>query len=235
MLRGLPDTYTIIRKLGEGGGGVVYLGYHRNLKKHVVLKKLKNVTGNMSESRVEVDLLKNLKNPNLPQVLDFLEIDGAIYTVMEYIPGDTFKDYIDRGVRFEERHVVAWAKELCETLRYLHTQKPPIIHGDVKPANIILMRNGHICLIDFNISSATTGYGANVSGFTPGYSSPEQIAAAKYNQEVSDPRRWRSVDERADIYSFGATIYHILTGRKPRAESCRSRCVHFILPESCRS
>ncbi|MBP3901696.1 MAG: protein kinase [Blautia sp.] len=217
MLRGLPDTYNIIRKLGEGGGGVVYLGYHRNLKKYVVLKKQKYVAADIAESRVEVDLLKDLKNPHLPQVLDFLDIDGSIVTVMEYIPGDSFKDYLERGVRFEERHVVAWAKELCQTLRYLHTQKHPIIHADVKPANIILMEDGHIGLIDFNISSSTkTGHGAYVFGFTPGYASPEQIAAAKYNQEVSDPRRWRSVDERADIYSFGATIYHILTGRKPR-------------------
>jgi len=216
MLRGLPDTYTIIRKIGEGGGGTVYLGYHRNLEKQVVFKKLKSVTDDMAASRLEVDLLKNLKNSHLPQVYDFLSIDRDIYTVMEYIPGRTFKEYLDNGMVFEEKDVKIWAEELCETISYLHRQKPPIIHGDLKPSNIMLMPpEGHICLIDFNISATVAGYGAKVTGYTPGYASPEQIKAAKHNEKESDPRKWLSVDQRADIYSFGATIYHILTGRKP--------------------
>ena len=208
-------TYNVIRKIGEGGGGIVYLAYHRNLKKYVVIKKIKTVSDDLSASRVEVDLLKNLKHPRLPQVLDFLVVDGGIYTVMEYISGRTFKEYLDNGVHFEVQDVKIWARELCETLQYLHRQKPPVIHGDVKPSNIILMKDGHTCLIDFNISAAGAGYGAKVTGYTAGYSSPEQIAAAEYNMKEGDPEKWRSVDERADIYSFGATIYHLLTGRKP--------------------
>lgn len=219
MLKGLPDTYNIIRKIGEGGAGTVFLGYHRNLEKQVVLKKLKSVTDDMSASRVEVDLLKNLKYPYLPQVYDFLSIEGDIYTVMEYIPGRTFKEYLDNGVVFEVQDVKIWARELCETIVYLHSQKPPIIHGDLKPSNIMLTREGHTCLLDFNISAAMAGYGAKVTGFTPGYAPPEQIIAAKYNEKERDPRNWRSVDQRADIYSFGATIYHILAGRKPVVRS----------------
>ena len=212
-------TYSIIRKIGEGGGGIVYLAYHRNLKKNVVIKRIKTVSDDMSASRVEVDLLKNLKHPRLPQVLDFLMIDGGIYTVMEYIPGKTFKEYLDNGVFFEVQDVKIWAVELCETIVYLHSQKPPIIHEDLKPSNIMLTSDGHTCLFDFNISTAMAGYGARVTGFTPGYAAPEQILAAEYNNKERDPRKWRSVDQRADIYSFGATIYHILAGRKPVVRS----------------
>ena len=214
-MRELPDTYRIIRKIGEGNGGEVFLAIHRNLNKQVVLKKIKNEVKDLSNNRAEVDVLKNLRHSHLPQVLDFLRIDGDVYTVMDYIPGRSFRDYLEAGEYFEEKHVLFWAKQICETIAYLHSQTPPIIHSDIKPGNIMLMPDGNICLIDFNISASLSGYGARVTGYTKGYAPPEQIEALHYNQKVHNSNMWMSIDERADIYSFGATLYHILTGQKP--------------------
>ena len=134
---------------------------------------------------------------------------------MDYIPGRSFRDYLEAGEYFEEKHVLFWAKQICETIAYLHSQTPPIIHSDIKPGNIMLMPDGNICLIDFNISASLSGYGARVTGYTKGYAPPEQIEALHYNQKVHNSNMWMSIDERADIYSFGATLYHILTGQKP--------------------
>ena len=83
----LSDTYQIIRKLGEGGGGIVYLAYHKRLRKEVVLKQIKGKRFSVADKRQEVDILKNLNHSYLPQVLDFLTIDHEVYTVMSYIPG----------------------------------------------------------------------------------------------------------------------------------------------------
>lgn len=68
---------------------------------------------------------------------------------MDFIPGNSFKDYLDSGTVFEEKSVIIWAKQIAATLGYLHSQKPPIIHSDLKPGNIMLTPEGNICLIDF--------------------------------------------------------------------------------------
>lgn len=102
--------------------------------------------------RQEVDILKNLRNSYLPQVLDFLVTEEGIYTVMSYIPGKSFKELIEEGMPFTVNQMVRWGMQLCNALNYLHSQQPPIIHGDIKPSNIMLTPEGNICLIDFNIS-----------------------------------------------------------------------------------
>ena len=87
-------TYKIIRKLGEGGGGIVYLAYHSRLKKEVVLKQIKNSQKKDYNTRREVDILKGLNHTYLPQVYDFINIDGKSYIVMSYIPGKSFQDLV---------------------------------------------------------------------------------------------------------------------------------------------
>lgn len=219
MRRQISDIYEILGKIGEGNSGEIYKAYHKNLGKEVVLKKIKTEIKDFVNNRVEVDVLKNLRHSCLPQVLDFLEIDGDVYTVMDYIPGNSFKQYLDAGTVFPEKSVLIWAQQICATLRYLHSQTPPIIHSDLKPGNIMLMPNGNICLIDFNISSSLDGNSAWVTGFTSGYAAPEQILALKHNRNQLDRSKWKTVDERVDIYSFGATIYHIFTGQKPLSDA----------------
>lgn len=209
-LKELSNVYSFLGKLGEGSGGVVYKAYHKNLRKYVVLKKIKQKRSSNELNRKEVDILKNLNHMYLPKVLDFLEIDGDLYTVMDFIPGDSFATLMERGVRFSESQLIRWGMQLCSALNYLHMQKPPIVHCDVKPANIMLRPDGNICLIDFNISFCL--YEDTIMGYSNGYSSPELFAYAnsyEKRQMMKDQRI--IINERIDIYSLGATLYNLAT------------------------
>lgn len=171
----LTSTYEIYEQIGEGGGGTVYRALHKRLQKTVVLKKMIGNYTNIQDCRTEVDILKNLRNSYLPQVLDFIESPEGIYTVMDFIPGKSLKQMMDEGHKFTEKEVLKYTRQLCEALNYLHSQNPPIIHGDIKPANIMVTPEGDVCLIDFNISGFLEGKGAQAFGYTPGFSSPEQM------------------------------------------------------------
>lgn len=203
----LADTYTLIQKLGEGSGGIVYLAYHKRLKKEVVLKQIKNKRGDLSKNRREVDILKNLQHSYLPQVLDFIEADGELYTVMSYVPGKSFQQLIKEGYHFTQQQLIRWGMQLSSALNYLHTQNPPIIHSDIKPANMMLTPQGSICLIDFNISFFLDG--TMMLGYTNGYSSPEQKTLALHQGQKKI-----ILDDKTDIYSVGATFYYLATGKK---------------------
>lgn len=214
MQKYIANTYEVIAQIGMGNSGIVYKARHRNLDKFVVLKKIKANAINIADNRAEADVLKNLKHAYLPQVMDFVEDNGDIYTVMEFISGNSFKQYLDAGTAFPEKSEIVWMKQVAATLCYLHNQKPPIIHSDLKPGNIMLTNSGNVCLIDFNISFSLGGNGF-VNGYTKNYASPEQIRAWKYNQTQPNPSLRKKIDKRSDIYSMGATFYHIVTGSKP--------------------
>lgn len=214
MQKYIANTYEVIAQIGMGNSGIVYKARHRNLDKFVVLKKIKANAINIADNRAEADVLKNLKHAYLPQVMDFVEDNGDIYTVMEFISGNSFKQYLDAGTAFPEKSEIIWMKQVAATLCYLHNQKPPIIHSDLKPGNIMLTNSGNVCLIDFNISFSLGGNGF-VNGYTKNYASPEQIRAWKYNQTQPNPSLRKKIDKRSDIYSMGATFYHIVTGSKP--------------------
>lgn len=200
------QTYEIRSKIGEGTGGVVYLAYHKRLEKLVVLKQIKRVSRNLESNRWEVDILKNLQHTYLPQVFDFFYIKDKVFTVMSYIPGQSLKQLCDQGYQFTNQQLISWAMQLCLALNYLHSQKPPIIHSDIKPANIMLRPDGNICLIDFNISFFLDG--TAMLGYTNGYSSPEQRSIAlNHDDQVK-------LDEKSDIYSIGATLYYLATKKK---------------------
>lgn len=215
MLEHIPDTYEIIGKIGSGKSGDVYKAYHKNLRTFVVLKKVKTEIKDFVNKRAEVDVLKRLQHSGLPQVYDFLEVDGDVYTVMTFVEGNSFGQYLSSGRTFEEKSIIIWAKQICATLSYMHGQNPPIIHGDLKPENIMLKPDGNICLIDFNISASLDGSDAWVTGYTNGYAAPEQIKAMHYNQNELDYSLWKKADPRSDLYSLGATLYHLLCGHKP--------------------
>lgn len=206
------STYEITGQLGAGSGGIVYKAYHKRLKKDVVLKKIRNKSISMAVNRQEVDILKNLNHSYLPQVLDFLEIDGELFTVMSYIPGESFKDLMKRNPQFTQNQLIRWGMQVCSALNYLHSQNPPIIHSDIKPANIMLTPAGNICLIDFNISFFLDD--STILGYTDGYTSPEQYIIALSSKSVKSIPQYSVVDEKTDIYSVGATFYHLATGKK---------------------
>lgn len=260
----IASTYEVIGKLGSGGGGNVYLARHLRLDKKVVLKADKRKLSTPPELlRREVDVLKNLRHPNIPQVYDFFVENDTVYTVMDYIQGESLDKALKRGEQFSQAQVVQWAAQLLEALVYLHSPThgdPPkgFLHSDIKPANIMLMPDGNICLIDFNIALALGE--ENVIGCSAGYSSPEHygldfsvnsttslvagaprpasdatvyapdseatVAAVQEDSRAagaSTVARVRTVmpDVRSDIYSTGATLYHLLSGRRPDRDATR--------------
>ena len=176
--------YEILKQIGEGGGGIVYLAYDKALQKKVVIKQIKKKAMFLDDNRTEVNILKELKNKYLPTVYNFISEESGVFTVMEYIEGESLQNMLDRGVKFQEKYIYKFGLQLCETIAYLHSQRPPVIHGDIKPDNIMITKDGDICLIDFNISGFLTGKGFKLKGYTPGYAPPELIEAAKQQAEA---------------------------------------------------
>lgn len=171
----LAGTYEIIEEIGAGGGGIAYKGRHLRLQTDVVVKKIKDDVVDRINIRAEADILKNLKHAYIPRIYDFIETEEGIFTVIDFIPGDDLEKAIKKHGPFSQKQVVKWAKQLGEALSYLHSQNPPIIHSDIKPANIMLTANGDICLIDFNISLAIGEAMDSAVGISPGFSPPEQF------------------------------------------------------------
>ncbi len=211
----IDNTYQIVNEIGKGGMGVVYLAYHIRLQKYIVMKKLKGHINNAALIRNEVDILKGLHHPYLPQVYDFFEFEGSVYTVIDYINGHDFDYYISNGYVFEESQLIKWLKQLCEVLEYLHTQPIPIYHTDIKPGNIIITAEGNVCLIDFGISLFSND---SVKGFSEDYCSPEQFYNVQWTL-YGDKSKCVALDERTDVYSLGAAFYHIMTGVKPNVRN----------------
>ena len=211
------NTYALKAQIGTGGAGKVYLAYHKRLQIDVVIKELKDSITSTSQQRAEVDILKNLHHNYLPQVYDFFSMNGQGYTVMEFIEGSSLKQLLDQNVRFSEQQILKYSRQLCDVVRYLHSQQFPVIHGDIKPDNIILTPEDDICLIDFNISSVAVGGIAFTFGRSLGYSPPEQIVA--YNQlEAMGGKSGRlqgiRIDKRSDVFSIGATMFHMYAGER---------------------
>lgn len=241
----LANTYEIRQEIGSGGGGVVYLAWHLRLEKLVVLKADKRgVSANMEKLRREADALKSLSHSYIPQVYDFIVENGNVYTAMEYIEGESFDKLLRREQRFPQPMVVKWTRQLLEAVVYLHTRPPyGILHSDIKPANVMLTPAGDICLIDFNIALALGAEGVAAVGASRGYASPEHYgpealaeatgcAVASPDPDKTVPvtglestmllgagSRTRLLDVRSDIYSMGATVYHILSGTRPAAKA----------------
>lgn len=222
ILDEFDETYKILGKIGEGGGGVVYKALHTRLNKEVVIKQI--ISSNASLNRNETDLLKKLKHSYLPQVLDFIEKYGKAYTVMDFISGSDIERLAASGRKFKSREIIRIGIQLCEAVNYLHTQNPPIIHSDIKPANVMLTDNGDICLIDFNVSLIFDKSAKTIGG-TRGYASPEQLGipiSDVGNDNVSIEKVTPVINERCDVYSIGAFLYFLITGEAPAANYKRN-------------
>ena len=176
MQKVLDGRYQILEPIGAGGGGTIYKGYHLHLQKYIVLKKIHK---GIRDKNRETEILKNLHHTALPQIYDFIDSEGDTFIVMEYIEGQSFKDLLSRNQRFTQKQAAEYGTQLLEVLEYLHTQKTPILHGDIKPGNIMLRPDGRICLIDFNISGYLTGGNYVTLGYSSGYAAPEQILAVQ--------------------------------------------------------
>lgn len=213
----LQNRYRIAEQLGGGGMGDVYLAYDMRLAdKQCAIKQLTSNPDLSPEERAEdaelfrreAATLAHLNHPNLPDVYDYFEREDSFYLVMEYVEGETLAQRLDdapEGLPQEE--VIPWALQLCDVLHYLHSQDPPVIFRDLKPANIMLMEDERIKLIDFGIVrlfDPTKGTDTLKMG-TAGYAPPEQYAG----QGQTTPR--------SDIYALGVTLHELLTGDDPTA------------------
>ena len=210
----IRQRYHVITQVGKGGFGAVYKAEDSELGNRIVAVKEMSQRGLTTQEIAEAAdafkrealLLAGLLHPNLPRIYDHFFDAGHWYLVMDFIEGETLEGYLANlgkdHLPIEE--VVDIGIQLCTVLDYLHTQQPPIIFRDLKPANVIRTASGHLYLIDFGIARHfKPGQAKDTVAFgSPGYAAPEQ-----YGKAQTTPQ--------SDIYSLGATLHQLLTGTDP--------------------
>src|SRR5579863_10334629 len=206
----LQRRYAIQRLIGGGGMGMVYLAHDQRLSNRpCAIKEMvdhfidpqQRIEANDYFAR-EADTLAQLKHPAIPAISDRFDDQNRHYLVMEYVEGRNLEEEIAvRGGPLPVGLVIDIARQLCAVLGYLHGLIPPVVYRDMKPSNVMLTEKGRVVLIDFGIArlfkSARKGTMIGTLGFAP----PEQYQGA--------------VDPRSDIYSLGATLHYVITGRDP--------------------
>lgn len=206
----VDGKYKILNKVGQGGMSVVYLAMNEKANKQWAVKEVRK-DGVLDFESVkqglvaETDILKKLNHPNLPSIIDVIDTEDSFIIIMDYIQGNSLNRALEEFGAQPQEMVIAWAKQLCDVLGYLHSRTPAIIYRDMKPANVMLKPDGNITLIDFGTAreykeknlADTTCLG------TVGYAAPEQFGGMG------------QTDARTDIYCLGATLYHLVTGMNP--------------------
>ncbi len=213
----LNSRYEIVRKIGGGGMGAIYLALDRNLG------GVERAVKEMVQSSIEEDqqkkaiedfkresmILTTLDHPSIPTIYDYFfdEAASRFYLVMKYISGGDLAAKLRSapGGRLDERSVTEWAVEIIDVLSYLHSLPARIVYRDLKPSNVMIDGNtGRIMLIDFGIARSVNQNqekGVTAVG-TMGYAPPELFSG--------------QVEPRSDIYSLGSTMFHLLTGADPQ-------------------
>ena len=198
--------YRIIKPLGKGGEGSIFLVMHILTRQLWALKRVKKTAG-IEENEREIKMLRSLRHPNLPAVIDILETPDSICLILEYIRGQNLDCILKKCGRLKPAFVFELGQQLCDALSYLHSRTPPILHLDLKPANLILTNQGRLVLVDFGAAQRSTDRLLPRKG-TEGFAAPEQ----------SDLKA--ALDERADIYGIGAVLYCLVSGSVPGGD-CR--------------
>jgi serine/threonine-protein kinase len=202
----LDDRYEILETIGEGGMALVFRALDHRLNRHVAVKIMREEMAQDEEFRrrfcAESHAVAMLSNPNIVSVYDVSHSDEREYIVMELISGITLKQYIDKKGALDWKEVVHFSKQITRALSHAHERG--IIHRDIKPQNIMLLRDGTLKVADFGIAALENEVFEN-NGQTIGsihYIAPEQA-------------RGNSPDARSDIYSLGVVMYEMLTGKLP--------------------
>lgn len=160
----------------------------------------------------EARFLAALDHPGLVKAHDLFEENGRYFMVMNYISGKTVAEMLaQRQEPFELDSIMGWLKQLMDILEFLHQQNPPILYRDMKPGNIMIDRNDRVHLIDFGIAHCLH-MGSETATFLQGIGSPDYCPLEQYHGAGG-------TDERSDIYSLGATLYHLLSGQPPQKAS----------------
>jgi serine/threonine-protein kinase len=229
----LRGRYRVRRIIGQGGMGSIYLADDLRLEgRQCALKEVEHdrtlpqemVREARDQFLREATVLARLDHPNLPKVSDFFSIGSRDYLVMDYVPGKDLRTLMlearQEGRFLMEIEVLSWASQLCDALAYLHSQEPPILHRDIKPGNLKVTPSGLLKLVDFGLVkllapgevTITVLQGQGTALYTP---------LEQYGGDSGH------TDARSDIYSFGATLYHLLTNQAPA--DARDR---FLNPEN---
>jgi serine/threonine protein kinase/Tol biopolymer transport system component len=210
----LKQRYQILSTIGQGGFGTIYkaedLTFHHAVRaikemrvQHLTLQEKQEA---IDAFQHEASLLAGLTHPHLPRIYDHFEDHSHWYLVMDFIEGETLEKRLGdaTGNKLPVQQVLPFALQLCNVLNYLHSRQPPIIFRDLKPANVMITHDDHLYLIDFGIARLFKAGQAKdtVALGSPGYAAPEQYGKAQ-------------TTERTDIYSLGATLHHLLSGRDP--------------------
>lgn len=206
----LDNRYSILQMIGQGGTSTVFFGVDERTNRQVAVKevrKLEHKDFSLLQKDVahELDIMRNLHHPSLPELIDALFYDDSLVIVMEYIPGLSLQMVLEERGAQTEAFTLNIARQLAEVLDYMHTLHHSVIYRDLKPANVIIKPDGKIKLVDFgtaryykeNLDADTINLG------TVGYAAPEQYGGMG------------QTDARTDIYGLGVTLYYLVTGKDP--------------------
>jgi len=213
----LQNRYRIVSPLGQGGMGAVYRAWDARLNTAVAVKEMipdphanpQVLAAARAQFQREAQTLANLSHPNLPRVTDYFSLAGNEYLVMDLVEGETLQDSLDQsgGQPLDEAQVLKWTRQLLDALEYCHAHG--IIHRDIKPANVRLTPEGRAVLVDFGLVKLYDPTNPKTVTAIRGIGTPEYTPLEQY-----DVGQWHT-DARSDLYSLGATLYHLLTGQAP--------------------
>lgn len=221
----LRGRYKIIELVGQGGMGAVYKAQDLRLEGRICA--VKEVLPALSESalsteelaqmseqfRTEASTLSRLDHPNLPKVSDYFAAQGREYLVMDYVAGRDLEEILRErqkaGEPLLEEEVLSWAAQLLDTLEYLHDQDPIVLHRDIKPSNIKLTPRGTVKLVDFGLVKVLQQDDSRTVTVVQGRGTAAYTPLEQYGGDSG------FTDARSDLYSLGATLYHLLAGVPP--------------------
>lgn len=214
------ERYRILRKLAEGGSGETFLVWDKHLEQEWVMKCVRlhvkeEYRGERLEAaKQEVKVLRQLRMEGIPMLADAFYEEGTMCLIMEYMQGISLEEKIKRDGAMEEQEAVFYGLQLVRLLKQMHNLKGGLIHGDIKPLNII-WNAGKLALLDFG--AAVFQYEAEKrecgSYYTPGYGAPELLAGGR-------------ICVASDVYAFGAVLFYMLTGK-----AVDNRCGSFVIRE----
>jgi serine/threonine-protein kinase len=218
----LWSRYLIKELVARGGQGSIYKA--EDLRLAGRLCAIKEVVPNIDDSKEhqeqiqaqfqrEASILARLDHPNLPKVSDFFFYKGRDYLVMDYVAGRDLREIIEEARVKEtfipEKQILEWANQIADALIYLHSQDPPILHRDIKPANIKLTPTGPLKLVDFGLVKVMSPDDNRTITVLQGKGTVQYTPLEQYGGDTGH------TDIRSDIYSLGATLFHLLTLQPP--------------------
>ncbi len=217
----LKNRYKISRIIGHGGMGSIYLADDLRLAGRLCALKEVEHDRTMPAELIkqareqflrEATVLARLDHPNLPKVSDFFSIGARDYLIMDFVPGQDLRTLMSeahqKGQFLAEREVLSWASQLADALKYMHSQKPPILHRDIKPSNLKLTPSGLLKLVDFGLVKILASDEVTIT-ILQGRGTAIYTPLEQYGGDSGH------TDSRSDIYAFGATLYHLLTNTRP--------------------